>query len=325
MKIIFIILILFMLGCKEDIKAPSSKEVISTKPLLAVEKQFQAVWDEVNSDILTKLPQNEVSYGQLFRAGVNIIFEDAKRTLNNHKDMLKSFNKLAHPNGVCLRGLWSIDKKNPYSGYFKKGSEALVIARASSALNNTKKGEIRAFGLAIKLFPTTNPKKINQKDSANFFVIDDLGGTDAPYFTDVALTNEPDISTNFVVLKFALYALEVKNAFEDADENPNIRQVYEISYLGEDKFASIITPKWIKIEAKKGQTKTEATDFREEFFLKEGEKLIFNISVASTQTDKVKNWNKIGTITFDKAVVSNTCDHRLHFHHPKWKEDLVYE
>jgi len=29
-------------------------------------------------------------------------------------------------------------------------------------------------------------------------------------------------------------------------------------------------------------------------------------------------------ITFDESVVSNSCDHRLHFHHPKWRDDLKY-
>ena len=201
MKYLVMVFLLFFTACKEDVKAPRMIENSKNKAFLSKEKQFQAVWDEVKSDSLNTLPQNEVSYLKLG----SVIFDDAKRTINNHQDILKPFDKLAHPNGICLKGLWNIEEENPYSGYFKKGSEALVIARASSALNNTKKGENRAFGLGIKLFPTTDPLAINTENSANFFVIDDLGGTDAPYFTDVKLTNEPEVSGTFEVVKFVLY------------------------------------------------------------------------------------------------------------------------
>ena len=287
--------------------------------------QFQAVWNEVISDEVTVLPQEEISFFKLFTVFKNIIFEDANRTLNEYSDIRYRFDKLAHPNGVCMKGIWKIDADSPYSGYFKKDSEALIIARASSAMSNTKKGETRAFGMAGKLFATTDPLAITPQNSANFFVIDDLGGTKAEYFTDVALTNEPTVSTNSEVAKYALYAIKVAKAFSDADSNSGIRQVYEISHLGEEDNSTVITPKWLKIEAKENQTKTSAEDFREEFILSEGETLIFNISVASSEVDAKKVWKQIGTITFDASIVSDTCDHRLHFHHPKFKDDLIYE
>lgn len=50
---------------------------------------------------------------------------NANRTLNNHTDVLEPFDKLAHPNGICFKGVWKVDKENIYSGYFKNGSEAL--------------------------------------------------------------------------------------------------------------------------------------------------------------------------------------------------------
>ena len=37
-----------------------------------------------------------------------------------------------------------------------------------------------------------------------------------------------------------------------------------------------------------------------------------------------KDWKKIGTITLDESVTSASCDQRLHFHHPKWRDDLDY-
>jgi len=284
---------------------------------------FQDVWNEIVSDPLKTLPQNTVTFGKLFTFSKNIILGDAKRTLIDNRDIIEPFDKLAHPNGICLQGLWEINKENPYGGYFKNHSKALIIARASSALSKTKRGEIRAFGMAGKLFPTTNKKQINEEHTANFFVIDDLGGTKALHYTDVELTNEPDVSTTSEVIKNLLYALKVAKAFGDADENPNIRQVYEISELGEKNKTNIITPKWMKISAQKGQT-IEAKDFRDEFTLQKGKKIIFDISVASSLENKKKNWTTIGTISFNNSMVSNSCDHRLHFHHPQWRDDLQH-
>ncbi|MCK5853972.1 MAG: hypothetical protein KAG56_02035 [Sulfurovaceae bacterium] len=277
---------------------------------------LNSVWSEVISDPLQTLPQEKISLGKLFTWSENIILKNAKRTLEERADILPYFEKLAHPNGICLKGVWKIHSDSPYSGYFKNSSEALIVARASSAMSKTRSGEIRAFGLAGKLFPSTNPTHHSEEPTANFFLIDDLGGTDAQHFTDVALTNEPTVTTTSEVLKNLLYALKVAKAFANADSNPNIRQLYEISELGEKDKRKIITPKWMKITAQKGQT-VNAEDFRDELAINKNP-LIFDISVASQKEE----WKTIGTITFDASMVSTSCDHRLHFHHPKWRDDL---
>lgn len=318
MKATYLLLILLVVnGCTNEI--PIKNTTLNTPE----KHSFQDVWREVTSDPLTALPQNTVSFTKLFTFTKNIILDDAKRTLVERRDIIEPFDKLAHPNGVCLKGLWKIHKDNPYSGYFKNHSKALIIARASTALSKTKRGELRAFGFAGKLFPTTNTRQINQEHTANFFVIDDLGGTDAKHYTDVAMTNEPNVTTTSEVLKNILYALKVAKAFASTDAHSGIRQVYEISELGEKNKSDIITPKWLKISAQKGQT-TDAQDFRDEFRLSKHKKIKFDISVASKEVDNKKEWNTIGTITFDASIVSNTCDHRLHFHHPVWRDDLRY-
>ena len=215
-------LILFVFnGCTAETKINSNnlqhdnKQNTITK---STENSFQDVWTQVASDPLTILPQDKVSFGKLVSGGKNIILEDAERTLQEHADILKPFDKLAHPNGICLKGIWEIHKENRYSGYFKNHSKALIIARASSALSNTHRGEIRSFGFAGKLFPTMDPHKINQENTANFFLIDDLGGTKAEHYTDIVLINEPSASINSEVLKNAFYALKLANAFAASDE-----------------------------------------------------------------------------------------------------------
>lgn len=312
MKLSLLITVVFTLsGCATQMKH------IEVTP--KYKTSFNEVWNQIKSDPLMVLPQNKVSFFKLYSDGEDRISKDATRTLNNRADILKPFEKLAHPNGICLKGIWEIDSQNIYSGYFKKGSKALIIARASTAMSNTKSGNTRAFGFAGKLFGTMNPDEQNTVPSANFFLIDDLGGTDALHYTDVVLTNEPPISFTYEALKNILYAIKVSSAFSNADKHPGIRQVYEIAELRE--IQNIISPKWMKIEASDNK-RVDKEDFRDELKIKEGNELVFNISVANKIIDEKKQWQKIGTIKLDSSIVSNSCDHRLHFHHAKWRDDL---
>ena len=315
MKLLLFIVILFSIsGCTREITTVKIKET--------QKHSFDDVWNIVSSNPLDKLPQNSTSYGKLTTSDEDIISKDAKRTLLSYSDILEPFDKLAHPNGICFKGVWSIDNQNIYSGYFKKDTKALIIVRASTALSNTTSDGNRAFGFAGKIFPTINSAKINQQNSANFFLIDDLGGTDAQHYTDVVLTNEPKVSFTFEVLKNLLYAIKVKNVFDKADSHSGIRQLYEISQLDENN-SKVITPKWMKLDALNSK-KVDEKDFRDELKIKNGDKLVFNISVANKIIDDKKNWKQIGTITLDTSIVSNSCDHRLHFHHPKYMDDLNY-
>ncbi len=314
-KYLPIILIFLLAGCSSGVPIQKGPEPIKN--------QFQAVWEEVTSDEITQLPQQKISFNKLVKGGKDVILGNSRRTLNERANILKPFDKLAHPNGICFAGTWDINADSKYSGYFKKDSKALMIVRASTAMSNTKRGELRAFGFAGKIFPTMNPKQILQENTANFFLIDDLGGTRAEHYTDVTLTNEPASSITSAVLKSFLYVIKVARTFSRVDENPGIRQVYEISELGESNKADVITPRWMKVEAKEGQI-VDAEDFRNELNITKNEKLFFSISVASEKINNKKSWKNIGEIALDTSVVSKSCDHRLHFHHPKWKSNLSH-
>lgn len=282
---------------------------------------YSSVWSQVESDTYKTLPKNKISVASLFGFLKSKIKRAANRTLNDRSDILPQFRKLAHPNGICLTGTWEITEDNPYGGYFKKGSEALIIARASTAMSATTQGRNRAFGLAGKLFPTNNPLSEEKFQTASFFLVDDLGGTKARHYTDVEMTNAPKTSVTTAVVAHAIYAAKLALTFGKADANPNIRQVYEISELGEDNLDSVRTPEFMKIGAQKGQT-VDRKDFRDELRIENynGE-LLMDISVASGEA---KKWKKIGVVRFTESETSNSCDHRLHFPHPKWRSKLKH-
>ncbi|MGH6835785.1 MAG: hypothetical protein ACREC9_09620 [Methylocella sp.] len=59
-------------------------------------------------------------------------------------------------------------------------------------------------------------------------------------------------------------------------------------------------------------------------------KLTFHIEVTDERTTRIifglvrrtfKNWRRIGTLTFDKAVASYNGDSVIHFNHPGWRDD----
>lgn len=257
------------------------------------------VWETTKSNPYLELPSDRVGYKSLFDGAVSLIERSASRTINDHSDTLPYFTKLAHPNGVCLKGQWKITKENPYTGLFKKDSEVIIIARASVALNDTEEGKLRGFGLAGKLFATNDHNQIVK--TSNFFLIDDLGGTKAAHYTDVEMTNEPEVSKTWVFFKYIRYALKISSTFKKVDSHPTMRQVYEISENGLGANEKLVNPKWMMVKASTDQPKVNEIDFRNELSMENnGGNLKFEI--LSPTRKKIKR--KIGRES-EKLILLN--------------------
>jgi len=292
--------------------------------------RYQDVWSVVEESPYEVLPQEKVTLKSFYTGLTDNLQKASERTLNTGDDILPPFRKLLHPNGVCMAGTWNITEETPYSGYFRQGSQGLIILRGSSALTAVKRGEKRSFGIAGKIFPTLDPQGEDPVKTANFFVIDNLGGTYAPSFFDTAMTNDIT-AVNFGpenLGQTGILAAAVK-AFGFAEpmlkKLLTVRQLYPISELGEPSDATVITPQWLKIEGRKGFRSLEE-DFRAEVLDTQlNEEIVFDISVASAGLLGLeKPWKKIGFIRIDQAIASDGCDHRLHFAHPKWRNDLKH-
>lgn len=270
------------------------------------------VWNQITSDPYEELFTQEVTVKRL----ASKIFKRAKDTIEQEEDIIPYFDKLLHSNGICMLGRWEIFKNNAYSGYFKAGSKAVVIARASTTLSGVKRGEKRGFGMALKLFPTDDFITDKKLKSANIFTIDTLAGNDVSHFLKSKMTNFPKIGISFN----AALGLVVGKAFLLADKNPLIRQLYPISELNEKFPQAAITPKLFKISGNKNMILSDKKDFREEIMdsLDINGAIVFDIEVAGT----AKKYQKIGEVIFREATASESCDHRLHFNHPVYKDDL---
>ena len=92
-----------------------------------------------------------------------------------------------------MTGLWDITEDSGYTGYFQKGSKALVVARYSNG-GAVQRGKPRGQGIAGKLFPTTDPNQQEPLKTANFFTIDDIVGASTRYVNDVDFVNAPNVT-----------------------------------------------------------------------------------------------------------------------------------
>jgi hypothetical protein len=283
--------------------------------LILAASALNHTWAVTKSGAYDQLPQHQTTYASFFNAGFDMLTASVERTLSTDDDILDPFQKLVHPIGICFAGTWTISEDSPYTGYFAKGKQGRIIVRASEALGNPDSGSYRSFGLAGKIYPTTNANDARELPTANFFTIDDLGGTTAAHFLDTGKTNEP--ATSFHASQLAIFPTltKIAKSFAAADSNPGVRQVYEIAELGLADPAQAVTPYDFQLLSEDAQ-RVDATDFRDELRLSNYPNgLNFGIYVA----DAGSGWQRLGQIHLDDEALAFGCDHQLHFHHPRWK------
>jgi hypothetical protein len=268
----------------------------------------------------------------------------AERTVDSDADLRwgadgKGFRRLLHPNGVCLAGLWEITEETDYSGYFKKGSRALMVGRYSTCCTETRRGNSRSLSLVGKLYPTTDVNHTEPLHTASFFTQQDLGGDYTDFINDAETRNAPDTRSWRRGSGLPIFLL-TGAIFLKADKEPSNRQLYEVAELGKPEDEPARTPQFMRLTVASEQPRIEgdALDFRDEIMAQIYDKgdatpkrsLIFNIDVSDNGLTKgtpvfqrriISDWRTIGKITFTEAVVSYNGDFVLHFNHPTWRDD----
>lgn len=279
---------------------------------------FQEVRDQIFSDPYQTLPTHQVFVRDMFKSGHDLLLQDSRRILENPADLLPTFQKLLHQNGICFCGTWNITEKSDYSGFFKQGSKGLLIVRVSTLLSRTLQGTRRGFGCAVKIFPTMDPHE--RVKTGNFVTINVLTGT-YQGFTEILLSNNPTIGINDTLIKFIGPILVILKDFFTVDSQPTFRPLYPISELGIRTNESLNTPKFIGLKtASKKIKEGQHDDFRNELNVENfaDGKLKITISVASEKKDlEHDEKSQIGFMEFTESVSSNSGDHRLHFHHSR--------
>lgn len=262
------------------------------------------------------LPQYEVNSFSLFAGGSEDLERDAVRTVNQRYDYYDRLPKKLHPNGVCVSGEWVINKKTDYTGLLATNSKGLFVGRISVAMEDTTSDEQRGFGFAGKVFPTTNPDEV--VSTGNFFTVDVLMGTMLEHVLDAQTTNEPE--TGFKLSLIAL-GLRIAKALSFADSNPSFRPLTQVASANKADDVEVVQPRWIRLSASSKLRSNDEPDFRNEIIqaLDDNKTLKYYIEVSDETKDReaTEGWTRIGEINLDRAVITYSCDRRLHFAHPK--------
>jgi hypothetical protein len=277
--------------------------------------------------------------------GKRYLFQQAvARTVDSHADLRwgvdgKGFRRLLHPNGVCLTGRWQITEETEYSGYFRKGSEALLVGRYSTCCTETRRGRTRSLALVGKLFPTTDPNHTELLRTASFFTQQDIGGDHTDYINDAELRNAPNVHA--VRRAGGVPILLITGlVFQRVDKEPAQRQLYQVAELGKPANEPTRAPRFMRLLVASDQPKIEGDglDFRDEVMAQIFDRgdatpkrtLRFEIEVTDegsthgpgfSQNVTFNNWRRIGRLTFDNAVASYNGDFVIHFNHPTWRND----
>ncbi len=297
---------------------------------LAHAASFNQVWDVVktpardNMVYAENLPRRTTTYADLLRAPYTI-YVATKRALEDTSDLFpENTKKLIRYNGICLAGKWKITEDTPYTGMFARGAEGLIIARASVGFDETTRGEYRSFGIAGKVFPTTDPDA--DVTAGNFFLIDDNGGTRRSRFVTAPLLSEAKLSyfniAASTVRDFSVDFIRrltlVNRAQQSADRESKIRQLYPLSRAGVANPEDARSPALLKVVGAASNPRVDRNDFRDELRVANyPEGLRFDIHVAQVRADRPR-WTRVGQIEFTQDTVSDACDQRLRFAHPWW-------
>jgi hypothetical protein len=236
--------------------------------------------------------------------------------------------------------VWRITEDTPYSGYFRNGSQALVIGRYSTSCTETRRGRIRSLSMVGKLFPTTDPHHATPLGTASFITQEDIGGSNTMYFNDVELRNAPDTTVSRRGVTGFPLLLRVGLTFRKVDQQPSIRQLYPIAELGKPAGEPTRAPQFMRLLVARDQPRIQGIDldFRDEIMAQIFDRgdpfpkrtLTFDIEVtdegqttgpAAKERRTFQNWRKIGALVYDNAVISYNGDSVIHFSHPTWRED----
>jgi hypothetical protein len=294
-----------------------------------VGSRFAEVWDVVASDPYDVLPDARLRPRAALRLLYDNLYRDARRTLEARDDLLPPFDKQVHPAGICLAGSWRITEETPYTGLFRSGAQALLIARASDAMGEQRPNKLRFMGLAGKLYATSDPQHPTPLPTANFFTLENLGGSHTPHFVDATLTTDLlPVRPHAGLLAKTLIGAVAGPAFMLADRalSPTramIRSLSPIAALGEPLPERAHAPVVMRLSGATSNRRFDTPDLREELAMAQHpEGLRFAIEVADRRTAALTSgFRTIGEIHFTQSVASHAGDHRLHFHHPRHRPE----
>lgn len=231
--------------------------------------------------------------------------------------------KLLQANGICFSGDWIIDQGSPYTGLFAAGMRVKSIVRGSILFGKTTAEHRRTFGLAIKLFASSNPG--SRAPTVNLFVMEAFGGARRSHIVDAVLDNDPELGRlpAFGTIRAALrLRRDLKAADQEAGSGGadlTFRPITHAAEAGGDPGTAVVSPYWMRLVIDPETPRLDFDDFREELRVAHypDAELVYRIDLADFGNGKKKSahWQTRGSLHLYESITSRVCDARLHFSH----------
>jgi len=258
----------------------------------------------------------------IFNCGGKLI-NRVEGTLEEPTDFKDRDPKLLHPMGVVAEATWKIDQSSPLTGLLAVGTQVKAIVRLSTADGQTTYDEKkkRQFGIAIKLFPTSddNQKVVTQ----NLFFLDQ-NGLDGGIRRRFLTPQYPGAELYFEnsAPGGGLPGKIIAHVFKRYDVSPTVRPVYPLTEVDATgaKVSAPQTPRFIRLVPNLKNAKVNtAPDFRNELRRYKPGEITFDI-VIPKQGATFPQDVKIGTLTLGTPIVSVVGDQELTFHHHPFRK-----
>jgi|GEM_PF-676932 len=254
----------------------------------------------------------------------------SRRTLVDESDLRPREPKWLHPRGACAEARWIITEESPATGMFASGINVPAIVRVSTGdASSSYPTEGRIFGMAFKIFPTTNPRQ--KIKTANILTLDQ-DGFERTKRKFVFSGDKPGDQVYFTNVAPARSALgKFLSTFFDRFDLPNFaRPLYATSgaNLGGGDLMERVTPYEIRFvpEEKIFVPARTYSDFRLELQEKAPRTLKIVLQSFNGREQLAK---QIGRLELGDFVVSDFCDLDLHFHHSpiqdQWAKYFHYD
>ena len=247
-------------------------------------------------------------------------FAATRRAVDSHLDLRwgadrKGFRRLVHTNGVCLFGRWEITEETGYSGYFRRGSSGLVVARLSTCCTETRRGRMRSLGLVGRIYPTTDPEHSERLPTACFITQQDVGGEVDQSINQATFCNAPD--TTAWRRGRGLPTLLVAGACSLlTDRQVTVRQLYQIAELALQPGQATRCPEFMRLRVDPAQPVVPGADLdlRDEVMAQiydpgdpaAKRSLVYRIETSDDGDTRgwllyerrtIRNWRQVGTLT----------------------------
>ena len=272
-------------------------------------------------------PVDVESFGPSGERPDNALRAAARRILAKEADLhdYPQGRKLLQANGICFSGDWTIEQASPYTGLFAAGTHEKAIVRGSVLFGETTARHRRTFGLAIKMFPTSDFE--SPVRTVNLFVMETFGGAKRSHIVEAVLDNDPELGRlpAFGTIRAALrMRRDLKVADEEAGSGGAIltfRPITHAAAAGIVPGTAAVSPYWMRLIIDSETPRVDFDDFREELRVERypDAELVYRIDLADFGEGKKKSarWQTLGSLRLYESITSRACDARLHFPHPR--------